>query len=117
MAELSMVSASGRANNRPVLVAATATPGTVIHTAGSGTVNWDDVAVEVTNSDSSARTLTLEFGGVTDPDDLPIRALSIPIGGECTPVYRNRIQNSLVIRAFASSANKLLLTVTVNRMS
>ena len=61
---------SGSTNGRGILVAATATAGTLIHTAVSGTSSLDEVWLYAHNTSASAVKLTLEWGGVTSPNDL-----------------------------------------------
>lgn len=107
---------SGSTNGRPIKVAATATPGTTIHTAGSGTTNIDEVWLWCVNTDPATTKLTIEYGGTTSPDD----TIEVGIPGEsglvlvCPGLV---LQNSLVIKAFASSANTLTITGFVNRIA
>ena len=99
-----------------VKVVATATAGTTIHTAGSGTTNIDEVWLWAVNSDSTARKLTIEFGGTTSPDD----TIEVTIPGESGLVLVSPglvIQNSLVVNAFAATANVVMLTGYVNRIA
>ena len=106
---------SGSSNGKSVKIVATATAGTTIHTAVSGTSSWEEVYVWFTNTDSSARTLTIEYGGVTDPDNLIVKAYSLPANSPPIPILTGQIlQNSLVIAAFASAANVVLATGVVN---
>ena len=107
---------SGSTNGRMVKVVATATAGTTIHTAGSGTTNIDEVWLWAVNSDSTARKLTIEFGGTTSPDD----TIEVTIPGESGLVLVSPglvIQNSLVVKAFAATANVVMLTGYVNRIA
>lgn len=117
MATFAPVLLSGSTDGDPIKVAATGTPGTTIHTAVSGTTSWDEVYLWVTNTDSSARTLTIEWGGTTDPDHLIMKAVSIPANAHFQIVGGIRLNNGGVIKAFASSANVLLITGNVNRIS
>lgn len=106
---------SGSTNGQPIKVAATATPGTLIHTAVAGITSIDEVWMWVTNNHtSSAINLTLEIGGVTDPDNL-IR-ISVPARTGLYLVFPGgRLNNGLAIRAFAGSANQLCITAIVSR--
>lgn len=107
---------SGSTNGRMVKVAATATAGTTIHTAGSGTTNLDEVWLWAVNSDTVARKLTIEYGGTTAPDD----TIEVTIPGESgliLVVPGLVIQNSLVVKAFAATANVVMLTGYVNRIA
>lgn len=118
MTTYSRVLLSGSTNGKAVKVAATATLGTTIHTAQSGTSGYDEVYLWVTNTDSTARDLTIEWGGATDPDCLICKTVSIPALSGPTPIVPGLVlQNSLVVTAFASSANKLLISGYVNRIA
>jgi len=109
---------SGSTSGKPIKVAATATLGTAIHTAVAGDNAWDEVYAWVTNTDSSAHTITVEFGGATDPDCLICKAVSIPANSGPVPLLTGQVLNGgLAITAFADSANKLLLSGYANRIS
>jgi hypothetical protein len=116
MATYSKQLLSGSTNGRAIKVAATATAGTLIHTAISGTSSLDEVWLYAHNTSASAVKLTLEFGGVTAPDD----HIEINIGAEGTGAVLVApgllLQNSLVIRAFAGTANVLNIFGYVNRI-
>src|SRR5574341_2533555 len=102
MATYSRQLLSGSTNGRAIPVAATATPGTLLHTAISGTSAFDEVYVWVTNVTTAAATLTLEWGGVTDPGDHMVKAFSIPANSPPIPIITGQVlQNGLVVRAFS----------------
>jgi len=117
MATFSRVLLSGSTNGRPIKVVATATAGTTIHTALTGTTGFDEVYLWATNTDTSARTLTVEFGGATDPDDLIVKAFSLPAASPPIPIVTGQsLNNGLVVRAFASTANVVLISGHANRI-
>ena len=102
---------SGSTNGQPIKVAATSTPGTTVHTAITGTTMMDHIHLWATNTDTVARTLTTEFGGVTDPDNLITKAYSIPPSSKSIKIVDGQpLNNAKVLSAFASSANKIVLT-------
>lgn len=104
----------GSADGRGIKVAATATPGTLIHTAH--VTAKDEIYLDVFNSDAVARLLTIEFGGVTDPDD--IMELSIPPqAGRIWVIEGLILSGSKVVRAFAATANVLTINGFVNRIT
>ena len=107
---------SGSTNGRMIKVVATATAGTTIHTAGSGTTNIDEVWLWAVNSDTITRKLTIEWGGTTAPDDT-ITVDIPPQGGLILVAPGLLIQNSLVIKAFAAAANVVTITGYVNRIA
>lgn len=118
MADFTREKLSGSTNGLPIVVVATATPGTTIHTAVSGTTSWDEIYLWVNNTHTSAVTLTVEYGGTTDPDHLILDAVSIPIAWTPARICPGLIlQNSLVVKAFASVASKLLISGFVNRIA
>jgi hypothetical protein len=106
---------SGSTNGASTLVSASATPGTVIHTAQSGTSGLDEVWLYADNSSTSAVKLTIEFGGTAEKDQI-----EISIAGESgliLVVPGLVLNNSLVTRAFAGTANVISISGYVNRIS
>ena len=113
---VSRIPLSGSTNGRGIKVAATATAGTLIHTATSSATDCDVVTLYAHNSSASAVNLTIEFGGVSSPDDLII--LSIPAATGLTLVVPDLvIRNSLVVRAFAGTTNVVMVHGFVNRVA
>lgn len=117
MATYSRVPLSGSTNGRGIKVTGTATGSTVtVHTAQSGTTTCDEVHVWAYNGDTQSRTLTIEFGGTSDPDDLIV--VDIPPKAGATYVIPGFVlRNSLVVKAFASSANVVTVHGFCNRVS
>ena len=116
MATYSKQLLSGGTNGKNVKVVATATAGTTIHTAVSGTSDMDEIWLYACNTDSTDRKLTLEFGGTTSPDDL----VEVTIGAEAGWVLvcpGMLLQNSLVVKAFAAAANVVVINGYVNRIT
>lgn len=101
----------------PVKVTQTAiATGDTIHTAGGASPAFDEIYVYVTNVDSAQRTLTLAYGGVTDPDNLMTKTMNIPANSGPTPIITGLCtRNGLILKAAADVANKLLITGFVNR--
>ena len=117
MATYSKQLLSGSTNGKAIKVAATATAGTTIHTAVSGTSSIDEVWLYAHNTSSSAVKLTLEWGEATAPDG----NIEINIGAEGTGLVLVApgipLQNSLVIKAFAGTANVINIFGYVNRIA
>ena len=116
MATFSKQLLSGGTNGKNVKVVATASAGTTIHTAVSGTSDMDEVWLYAMNTDSSDRKLTIEYGGTTSPDDLT----EITIGTEAGWVLvcpGLLLQNRLVVKAFAAAANVVVINGYVNRIT
>jgi hypothetical protein len=113
---VSRIPLSGSTHGRGVKVAATSSAGTTIHTATSSTTDCDVITLYAYNSSASAVNLTIEWGGVSDPDDLI--KLSIPAASGLTLVCPDLvIRNSLVVRAFAGTTNVVTVQGFVNRVA
>jgi hypothetical protein len=116
MATISKLFLSGSTNGKQIKVAATSGTGTLIHTAVSGETGLDEVWLYATNTDTTSRKLTIQWGGTASPDDLI--ELTIPAESGYTLVVPGLIiQNSLVVRAFAATANVVVVGGYVNRIS
>jgi len=108
---------SGSTNGRAIPVAATATPGTAIHTAIAGTTAFDEVYLWASNVTAATATLTIEWGGVTDPGDHAVKALSIPANSPPIPVVTGQVlNNALLVKAFSGTASAINLTGFANRI-
>lgn len=111
----SKVLLTGGTNGKPIKIVATATTGTIIHTAVAGTSSMDEIWLWAFNSDTVDRVLTLEFGGTTAPDQNIV--LNIPFkAGLVLAVPGLLLQNSLVLTAFAGTANVITINGYVNRI-
>ena len=119
MATFSKLTLSASTDGRAIKVAATATPGTTIHTGPSSASEIDEVWLYAMNTDSTARKLTVEWGGTSSPDDLieitlPIEpglvliAPGLLIKGNATP---------LLVRAFAETADVITIHGYTNRIA
>lgn len=107
---------SGSTNGRQILIAGIATPGTLVHTAVNSIVDMDELWIYATNNHIASLGLTLEFGGVVSPNDLI--QMSIPSKtGLYLIVPGFILNNNLVVRAFAESANLISLSGWVNRIT
>lgn len=120
MATFSKVKLSGSTNGRGIKVAATATAGTTIHATGTSSSILDELWLYAYNSDTSAIALTIEWGGVSAPDD-NIK-LSIPATSGLTLVVPGLILSGTgsvasTVAAFAATADKIVITGYVNRIS
>ena len=119
MATYTKVKLSGSTDGRAIKVAATATPGTTIHTGDSTATTYDEVWLYAVNTSASSVKLTIEWGGTTSPDDLieltiaaesglVLVAPGLLIKGNATP---------LVIRAFAATADVITIHGYVNQIT
>jgi len=109
---------SASADGKAVKVAATATPGTTIHTAVSGTTagTFDEIWLWAYNGDSVDVVLTIEFGGVAVPDQNIV--VTIPFKSGLIPITPGLLlQNGQVVKAFANVADVITLTGFVNSIT
>jgi len=98
-----------------VAVSATATPGTIIHTAQTGTSGIDEIWLYAVNATSSDVKLTVQFGGTATAENI-----ELTITAESGLVLVSpglTLNNSLEVRAFAGTANAINIAGYVNRIS
>lgn len=117
MATFSKLKLSGSTDGRAIKVSATATPGTTIHTGSAAPTTLHEIWLYAVNSDTASHKLTIEWGGVTAPDDLiEVNAVAAENGltlivpgllivGNATP---------LIVKAFADLTNVVTVHGYVN---
>tara|TARA_B110000503_G_scaffold37602_1_gene61519 strand:- start:334 stop:705 length:372 start_codon:yes stop_codon:yes gene_type:complete len=102
-----------------ILVAATTTAGTAIHTASATATTIDEVWLYAYNHDTVDIALTVEFGGVTSPKDV-IKSTITSQAGLILVVPALIVQGNAtakVIRAFAGTGSKISIFGYVNRIT
>lgn len=109
---------SGSTDGRPIKVVATGDPGTTIHTAVAGTTagTYDEIWLYAYNSDSTQRTLTIEFGGNGSPDDLIIVGVASN-SGLMLVIPGLILQNGSVVKAYCNVANVVTISGFVNSIT
>jgi len=109
---------SGSTDGKPIKVVATATAGTVVHTAVAGTTagTFDEIWIWAFNSDPGVVVLTIEFGGATVPDQNIVISLA-PQDGLVLVVPGLILQNAMTVKAFADKANVVTLSGFVNAIT
>lgn len=118
MATYSRVALTGISNGLPIPVAATATPGTLVHTAIGGTTSFDEVYIWASNVTAVAATLTVEWGGVSDPASHMVKGYVLAANSLPTAIAVGQVLNGgLVVRAFSATANAINITGYVNRIT
>ena len=117
MATFTKTLLSGSTNGKAIKVVATATAGTTIHTAVSGSSSIDEIWLYAHNSSAGVVKLTLEWGEATAPDGNIEISLAAEGAGLVLVSPGILLQNSLVVKAFAGTANVVTLTGYVNRIS
>lgn len=118
MASFERLFLSNSQNGKPINIIATGSPGTLIHQTIVAITSQDEVYLWVSNNTSGAATLTVEWGGTTDPDDLLCKDTSI--GANSAPavvISGATINSALLIRAYSDTANALNILGYVNRIA
>lgn len=114
MATYAKLKLSGSTDGKGIKVVQTATAGDTIHTAHA--TDLDEIWLYCVNSSASTVKLTLEWGEATAPDG----NIEVSIPGESglyLVVPGLLLTNSLVVKAFAATANVLVIHGFVNRIS
>ena len=119
MATFTKSTLSGSTDGRPIKVVATATAGTVIHTGSTTATTIDEVWLYATNTDAADVKLTLEWGGVSSPDDLIEQTITTEAGlvliAPGLLVKGN--SSALIVRAFAATANVITISGYINQIT
>ncbi len=103
---------SGAADGKGIKVVAVASAGTTIHTAQANATLVDVITLYATNTDTSTRRLTLQWGGTTSVDDDLI--FDIPSKTTVPVVVDLILRNSLIVKAYCDVANVITLHGFVN---
>ena len=115
MATFTKVKLSGSTDGKAIKVVQTATAGTTIHTAHSTAL--DEIWLYAHNSSASSVKLTLEWGEATAPDGNIEITIAAEGAGLVLVSPGLLLTNSLVVKAFAATANVITLTGYVNRIA
>ena len=105
----------GSTDGKPISVTgANSGAAVLVHTAIAGQTDFDEVYVYATNVHTAAVTLTIEFGGTDEnehimatvnPDETILVVPGLPI------------HNGLLVKAFASTADKINVAGYVNKIT
>lgn len=119
MASFTKTILSGSTDGRGIKVGATSTPGTLIHTGSTTVADLHEVWLYAFNHTGVSAKLTIEWGGVTSPDDL----IEETIAGEAglkllVPggIIKGNA-SALEIRAFADTTNVIMIHGYVNTIT
>jgi len=113
MATYTKLKLSGSTDGKGIKITQTATAGDTIHTAHASAL--DEIWLYAVNIGDGNVEVTIEFGG-TDPENcIPC---TVPgKSGEQFIIPGNILTNSLIVRAFAETANVIVIYGWVNRIS
>ena len=115
MATYSKELLSGSTQGKGILVAATATAGTLIHTAVAGTTDLDEIWLYAVNSSDTDVKLTLEWGEATAPNG-NIEQTVPAESGLMLLVPGLLLQNGLTVKAFAGTTNVIVVHGYANKI-
>ena len=118
MATFSKIKLGNSTNGRGILVAATSSPGTLIHTTSTTATTIDEVWLYAQNTDTSARKLTLEWGGTGSGDliefTVPAESGLYLVSAGLILLYSG---SATTIAAFAATTNVIGIYGFVNRIA
>ncbi len=111
---------SGSTQGQGIKIAATSSPGTLIHTTGTSATILDEIWIYLFNSDTVDRITTIEFGGATAPDQNIV--LTVPTKGGLILAVPGLIllgngSIALTVKAFAAATNVVTASGYVNRIT
>lgn len=105
---------SGSTDGKQIKIAATATAGTLLHTAD--VTDLDEIWLYFVNSGAVPVKVTIEWGEATAPDG-HIEFFVQPESGYVNAVAGLPLTNSLEVRAFAGTADVVMASGYVNRIA
>jgi hypothetical protein len=115
MPSISPLHLSGSTSGRQIKITATTTgTGVTLHTSTNVANGYDDVWLEAYNSDTVSRTLTLQLGGTTQPDD-EVAITIPPKQGLFAVLAGRRFNGGVVIKGWADAANVITVGGVVQR--
>jgi len=109
---------SGSTDGKGILVVATASSGTTIHTGPASASTKQEVWLYAINTDYYQHTLTIQYGGTTSPNDDIVLVIPAQVGLTLVVSGLMLVGNAtpLVIRAYADTASKVVVNGYVNEI-
>lgn len=105
---------SGSTDGKPIVIAATGTPGTLIHTAVAGTTNYDEVWLWLANVGGGDVLCTIEYGDALGASNIKYSVIALD-GLKCV-LPGLVLQNGATVRVFAGTANVINAVGFVNNI-
>lgn len=115
MATFSKIPLSNSTNGKGILVSASASLGTALHTATTSTEFFDEVWMYAVNTSASTSKLTIEYGGTDAQDNIELNVSAE--NGLVLVVPGLFLNNSLNVTAFASIPNVIAIHGYAHRVS
>jgi len=108
---------SGSTDGRGILIAAVATAGTTVHTAQASATLVDVLTLYAYNANTTVETVTVEWGNASTTDNIVTNVLPTGSGGLTPIVVDLVIRNSLVVKVFSTTTNKVSIFGFMNTES
>lgn len=111
---------TGSSNGKHINIASPFSPGSIIHQAPAGVTTMDEVWIYATNIGFQAVLLTIEWGDEAEVGADESSAIKInvePYSGYKLVVPGLLLNNHLVVKAFASETNVIMINGFVNRIT
>lgn len=116
MATYAKMKLSGSTDGKQIKITQTTSTGNTIHTAVSGTSDYDEVWLYVNNTANYAVNVWIQWGGTTSPDNDILFAVSAQ-SGLALAVPGLVLHNGNTIYAYADTANVVMVSGFVNRIT
>lgn len=108
---------SGSTSGKPILIAATSTAGTAVHTCPNldGAGQWEEVWLWAQNNHTADVVLTVEFGSADVSGNIIV---NIPSKAGLVPIVPGLIlQDEMTVKAFAGTTNVISVVGFVNTIT
>lgn len=107
---------SGSTTGKGIVIAATATTGTTVHTAVAGTSSMDEIWLYATNTSTTDTVVNIEWGeAASSPSTNTV--VTIPAkAGRFLIVDGRLLQNGLLVTVFAGVTNVIIIDGFVNKV-
>lgn len=115
MATFSKIPLSGSTNGKAISVSASASVGTTLHVAVTGTTAFDEIWLYAGNTSASAAKLTVEYGGTDAKDNIELTV--DPESGLVVVAPGLFLNNALSVTAFADIPNVVSIHGYANRVA
>jgi len=107
---------SGSTDGLGIKITQTTASGNTIHTAVTGTTDYDEIYLYAYNGHTADAVLILEFGGITVPDNVIVQTIPFK-EGRFLVLDGQILQNTKVVSAFADIANVIVMYGYVHRIT
>ena len=107
---------SGSTNGKGIVVAASASTGTTIHTAVSGTSSFDEIWLYATNNHTASVLMNIEWGEAGSSPTTNTQITIPPKAGRFLICDGRLLNNSLLVTIFAGTTNVIVIDGFVNQI-